>query len=186
MKETLSAWIDGELDPRQTGALLPRLKQDAELRRNWDCYHLIGDALRGVHGADLCARIRDRVDAEPTVLAPQRRSRAEKLRWGALSLAASVAAAAFVGWMALSGTQPGSVQVATVSAPEVAQVATVSTPEVAQVAAVSAPEVAQVAMPAGDVINDYLLAHQRYSPSNAMQGVAPYVLTVADERSGAQ
>jgi sigma-E factor negative regulatory protein RseA len=174
MKETLSAWIDSELEPRQTGTLLPRLKQDAELRRDWDCYHLIGDALRGVHGPDLCARIRDRVDAEPTVLAPQRHSRADKLRWGALSLAASVTAAAFVGWIALSGRQPVPVQVAAVSAPRVAPVAAVAAPEVA------------VAMPASDVINDYLLAHQRYSPSDAMQGVAPYVLTVADIGSSAR
>jgi sigma-E factor negative regulatory protein RseA len=182
MKETLSAWIDSELDPRQTGTLLPRIKQDAELRRDWDCYHLIGDAVRGVHGPDLCARIRDRLDAEPTVLAPQRRSRAERLRWGALSLAASVAAAGFVGWIALSGRQPVPVQVASVSAP---QVAAVSTPRVASVAAVAAPGVA-VAIPASDVINDYLLAHQRYSPSDAMQGVAPYVLTVADIGSSAR
>jgi sigma-E factor negative regulatory protein RseA len=162
MKETLSAWMDSELDGHQAAALLPQLKREPELRRDWDCYHLIGDALRGVHGPDLCARICARLDAEPTVLAPQRRGKAEKLRWTALSLAASVAAAAFVGWMALSGTQPDAVQIA----------------------AVPAPAVLPVAVPAGDAINDYLLAHQRYSPSNAMQGVAPYVRTVAEERGG--
>jgi hypothetical protein len=41
----------------------------------------------------------------------------------------------------------------------------------------------QVAVPAGEVANNYLLAHQRYSPSNAMQGVASYVRTVSEERS---
>lgn len=164
MNETLSAWMDSELGGEQTAQLLPQLEREPQLRRNWDCYHLIGDALRGVHGSDLCASIRARLDAEPTVLAPQRRSTAEKLRWAAMSLAASVAAAAFVGWMALSGTQPNTVQIA----------------------AVSAPVAAQVAMPAGEAINDYLLAHQRYSPSNAMQGVAPYVRTVAAERSSAR
>jgi len=50
--------------------------------------------------------------------------------------------------------------------------------EVKQVA-----EIKQVAVPAGQVANDYLLAHQRYSPSNAMQGVAPYVRAVSEERS---
>ena len=164
MKETLSAWMDSELDGQQSAALLPQIKRDPELRRGWDCYHLIGDALRGVHGPDLCARICARVDAEPTVLAPQRRGKAEKLRWAALSLAASVAAAVFVGWVALSGTRPDAVQIA----------------------AVPARAVLPVAAPAGDAINDYLLAHQRYSPSNAMQGVAPYVRTVAEERSGAR
>jgi hypothetical protein len=77
-------------------------------------------------------------------------------------VAASIAAVAFVGWMALLGVQQDPVLVA-------------STPP--------AVEVNQVAVPAGEVANDYLLAHQRYSPSNAMQGVASYVRTVSEERS---
>ncbi|MDP2640748.1 MAG: sigma-E factor negative regulatory protein [Sulfuritalea sp.] len=164
MKETLSAWMDSELSGEHAGPLLPQLKRDAELRRNWDCYHLIGDALRGVHGPDLCAGIRARLDAEPTVLAPQRRRKPEKLRWAALSVAASAAAVVFVGWMVLSGTQQDSVQVA----------------------AAPAAEVKQVAVPAGEGAKDYLLAHQRYSPSSAMQGVAPYVRTVAEQRGSAR
>ena len=161
MKENLSAWMDGELGDQQARQLPQQLKRDAELRGDWNCYHLIGDALRGVQGPDLCARICARLDAEPTVLAPQHRSTPEKLRWIALSAAASIAAVAFVGWMALSGVQQDSVQVA----------------------AMPAAEVKQAAVPAGEVANDYLLAHQRYSPSNAMQGVAPYVRTVSEERS---
>ena len=161
MKEDLSAWMDSELSGEQARPLLTQLKRDAQMRSDWDCYHMIGDALRGVHGRDICAGIRVRLDAEPTVLAPQRRSRAEKLRWYALSAAASVAAAAFVGWIALSDAQQGSLQIA----------------------AVPTPEIKQVAVPAGEGANDYLLAHQRYSPSNAMHGVAPYVRTVAVERS---
>jgi sigma-E factor negative regulatory protein RseA len=161
MKENLSAWMDCELGDQQANQLPQQLKRDAELRGSWDCYHLIGDALRGVQGPDLCAKICARLDAEPTVLAPQRRKAAEKLRWFALSAAASIAAVAFVGWMALTGVQQDSVQIA----------------------AAPAVEVKQVAVPAGEVANDYLLAHQRYSPSNAMQGVAPYVRTVSVERS---
>jgi sigma-E factor negative regulatory protein RseA len=159
MKDTLSAWMDGELDRRQAGPLPAQIKQDAQLRRDWDCYHLIGDALRGVHGPDLSARICERLEAEPTVLAPQRRS--EKLRWAAMSVAAGAAAVMFVGWIALSGTQQ----------------------EPVQVAAVPAAEVHLAAVPAGAGANDYLLAHQRYSPSSAMQGVASYVRTVSEERS---
>ncbi len=163
MKENLSAWMDGELSGEQARPLLPQLKRDGGLRSDWDGYHLIGDALRGVHGPDLCARIRARLDTEPTVLAPQRRDAAEKLRRYALSAAASVAAVAFVGWMALPGRQ-----------------------DAPQIAAVPAAEIKQVAVPAGEGAADYLLAHQRYSPSSAMQGVAPYVRTVAEERSAAR
>ncbi|MBE0624996.1 MAG: sigma-E factor negative regulatory protein [Burkholderiales bacterium] len=161
MKETLSAWIDDELSDQQAGQLPAQLKRDGELRRSWDCYHLIGDSLRGIQGPDLCAQIRARLDAEPTVLAPQRRSKPEKLRWAALSMAASVAAVAFVGWMALPGTQQDSLRLASAPAREVRLVATA----------------------AGEGAKDYLLAHQRYSPSSAMQGVAPYVRTVAASRA---
>ena len=161
MKENLSAWMDGELGDQHARQLPQQLKGDAELRGDWDCYHLIGDALRGVQGPDLCAKICARLDTEPTVLAPRRHSTSEKLRWIVLSAAASIAAVTFVGWMALSGVQQDSVQVASMPA----------------------AEIKQGAVPAGEVANDYLLAHQRYSPSNAMQGVAPYVRTVSEERS---
>jgi sigma-E factor negative regulatory protein RseA len=175
MKETLSAWMDDELSREQAAGLLPQIKRDAQLRRDWDCYHLIGDALRGVDGPDLCASIRARIDAEPTVFVPQRRSKAEKLRWSAMSLAASVAAMALVSWFALSGTQQDSAQVAVVPTVQ----------ESVQLAAVPAPHLQPVAVAAGPAINDYLLAHQRYSPSNAIQGVATYVRTVAVEQNSA-
>lgn len=161
MREKLSAWMDGELVEHETRPFAQELKRDLALRGDWDCYHLIGDALRGVQGPDLCAKIRARLEIEPTVFAPQRRRAAQKLGWFALSAAASVAAVAFVGWMAISGVQQDAVQIA----------------------AVPAPEIKQVVVPAGGAANDYLLAHQRYSPSNAMQGVAPYVRTVSEERS---
>lgn len=173
MRETLSAWMDDELSREQTAGMLTQLKRDAQLRRDWDCYHLIGDALRGVDGADLCAAIRARIDAEPTVLAPQRRRKMESVRRAALSLAAGVAAIGFVGWIALSGTQQEPVQIAAVPASEIREVAI----PVAQ----SQP----VAVPAGPVVSDYLLAHQRYSPGNAIQGVATYVRTVAAEQNSA-
>ena len=165
MKESLSAWMDDELNPEQSAAMLGQLKHDAGLRGNWDCYHLIGDSMRGIHGPDLCAALRARIASEPTVLAPKRRGKLENLRGAALSLAAGVAAVSFVGWIALSGSPSEIVQIATISA----------TPAIQPV----------VAVQAGDAVNDYLLAHQRYSPSNAMQGVAPYVRTVAEERNSA-
>ena len=74
MTEDLSAWMDGELSDALARPLLPQLKCDAELRANWDYYHLIGDTLRGVQGPDLCARICALLEAEPTVLAPHLRS----------------------------------------------------------------------------------------------------------------
>ena len=163
MTENLSAWMDGELSGDEARPLPPQLKRDAGLRSDWDCYHLIGDALRGVHGQDLCAKICARLDAEPTVLAPQRRNVAAKLRWRTLQVAASIAAVVFVGWMVLPGREQATPQIAAAPTP--------------------VAEPVPVAVAAGEGAQDYLLAHQRYSPSNAMQGIAPYVRTVAEERS---
>jgi hypothetical protein len=50
-----------------------------------------------------------------------------------------------------------------------------------------APAQATVALPpavvpAAQGVNDYLLAHQRFSPSSVMGGMAPYVRTVSEAR----
>jgi hypothetical protein len=50
-----------------------------------------------------------------------------------------------------------------------------------EVATLGAP-VVPATVPAAQGVSDYLLAHQRFSPAFAMQGVAPYVRTVADEQ----
>jgi len=80
-------------------------------------------------------------------------------RWQVLSAAASVAAVALVGWVAFGPQESG---------PQVA---------VAPKRDVVVTETAQVAPP--DQANDYLYAHQGYSPRNSLQGVAPYVRTVS-------
>jgi hypothetical protein len=86
----------------------------------------------------------------------------------ALSAAASVAAIALVGWVAFGPVDDS--QIAG-NAPQV-------------VAAKEPPQAApQVAPPAA--ANDYLLAHQGYSPRNSLQGAAPYVRTVSSDMRGA-
>jgi sigma-E factor negative regulatory protein RseA len=163
MTETLSNWSDGELDREHAHQLPLQLKLDADLHGKWDCYHLIGDALRGVYGPDLSAKIRARLDAEPTVLAPRWRRITAKLHRHTLPAVVSAAAVvfvAFVGFVALRGVQQ----------------------DVPPTAAIPKPYPEQVAVAAGEGADAYLLAHQRYSPSNEMQGIAPYVRTVAAMR----
>ena len=77
----------------------------------------------------------------------------------ALPLAASVAAVALVGWMAFA-PQPQ------------------TTPAPAPVVAAAKPP---VIVPLSSAANDYLLAHQGFSPRVAFQGMAPYVRTVSDQ-----
>ena len=155
--------MDGELDESELARNLALLRSSTDVRRTWDTYHLIGDALRGHLAPALAARVSERLAAEPTVLAPRERAPRGRLARLAISAAAGAAGIALVAWLALPGLKPEPPQVA-VSAPTPAPAAPVT--------------------PVAVGVENYLLAHQSFSPTGAMQGVAPYVRTVADERGG--
>jgi sigma-E factor negative regulatory protein RseA len=162
MKERLSELMDGELDDKSAAEVIQALGSEPDAVRAWRTYQLISDAMRESRllSADFTARFSERLAAEPTVLAP-RALRAESRRWYALSAAASLAAVAMVGWMAF-GPQP---QVAPAPVP-VAQVQTEPKPNI---------------VPLPSTANDYLLAHQGFSPRIFLQGMAPYARTVAEQ-----
>ena len=159
--DKISALMDGELDAHQTDQQYARIKHDEEARAGWDTYHLIGDALRG--SCQVSPRFREQLSArlaqEPTVLAP-RRAPAKRVTAYALSAAASLSAVGFVGWMALQ-QQP----------------AVVATP--APAPAAPAPQTELASVPSEGNMSQYLMAHQEFSPSTAIQGLAPYVRTVS-------
>lgn len=74
-KADLSSLIDGELDQAQTQRVLANLSSDTELRKAWDDYHLLADAIRSEDLAvplsdDFQARLSARLQLEPTILAP--------------------------------------------------------------------------------------------------------------------
>lgn len=203
MTDQISALVDGELDPAEAGRLLARMKNDPALRRTWDEYHRVGDALRGHYGRAVCQAVRKRLEAEPAIVAPQP-ARAEThshpwARW-AMSAAAGLAAVALVTWVAFPGLggRTEAPQVAQAPAPQAESSASRALPPstakpavpVAPVASGlgATPQLASAttspAAPAesGDIelgVGNYLLAHQRYSPANVLQGVAPYVRTVS-------
>lgn len=173
MKSELSAFIDGELAPDASARFLLRLRQDDKLRLAWHDYHLIGDALRGQIGPSMDARFAKLLDAEPTVLAPKVMMAMNSSGWmPAVSAAAGIAAVAFAAWFALPqfGREGGVVPSATIA------ISPTSTS--AQVA------VAGAEVPLAVGVDDYLLAHQRFSPASSMQSVAPYVRTVSAQRAG--
>jgi sigma-E factor negative regulatory protein RseA len=107
MKDQISALIDSELSFEDYEHVYTALKADGEATRTWDTYHLIGDVMRGnpVFSADFNSRLMDKLDAEPLVLvasaksAMLHKSKENKAVW---SVAASVAAVMFVGWMVLN------------------------------------------------------------------------------------
>jgi sigma-E factor negative regulatory protein RseA len=164
MKDRISELMDGELDERAAADAIRTLGRGGEALEAWRAYHLIGDSMRETRllSAGFSARVAARLAAEPTVLAPQR-ARAESRTWFALSAAASFAAVALVGWLAFapqSGVVPQQAQ-----APAPAAVA----------------QAAPLAMPPS-AANDYLLAHQGFSPRVSFQGMAPYVRNVSEQR----
>lgn len=77
-----------------------------------------------------------------------------------MGLAAGLSAVALVGGVAFKMMGAGEVQMAKAPAQ----------PAQPEIVVVAAPKEA----------DDYLRAHQNYSPRNSLQGVAPYVRTVSD------
>ncbi|TAJ76519.1 MAG: anti-sigma factor [Gallionellaceae bacterium] len=162
MKHDISALMDGELFEDEAVALLNKLKKDTHSQREWQTYHLIGDALRQPDhvGKDISAAFRERLQAEPTVFAPRRRA-TQRARYFAFSAAASVMALALVAWLSMqAGSEP---------APQIASVQQ-QTP------------VRPASFPSTNSVNDYLMAHQEFSPSADVQGAASYIHTVSEER----
>jgi len=176
--ERISQLMDGELDSQSARQALSRLRQHDGMRENWDTFHLIGDALRGEEtlSPEFGRRFAQRLAGEPTVLAPAR-STAPKLTAYTLSAAASLAAVALVGWLAV-GTR-------TATTPP-AELANAAAPAVAESSApepVTAPKAQLASEPYDGTLNEYLMAHTGFSPSTVIQGVAPYIRTVAASHS---
>lgn len=165
MKESISTLMDGELFEDETEALLSRIKQHPEAQQEWQTYHLIGDALRQPDhiSRDISPALRERLRSEPTVLAPRSRI-SKKVRYVAMSAAASMMAFALLAWMSLKiGTEPA-VQMA-------------MQPSAGKQ---HAGRSVNPAGPANQGMDDYLMAHQEFSPATNVEGAATYIRTVAD------
>ena len=164
--ERISAFMDGELEDHEVAGQVRRLKEDLELRTAWDTYHLIGDAMRGEAGysSGLAVKISARLASEPTVMAPRIRMPLRNVPRLALSAAAAIGGVALVAWLTLFDS------------PLAPQTQLAATP-----ANGAAQQTQLAATPANGAVNDYLLAHQQFSPNTAMQGVASYVRTVSGQ-----
>jgi len=160
MNERLSTLMDGELDDKSAAELIDALGRDREARDAWRTYHTIGDLMRGTAplAEGFAARMTWKLADQPTVLAPGR-IRPEPRRWfTASAVAASFAAVGLVGWLAF--------------APQ---------PQIAPAVQVQAKPEAPAMVPLPSAANDYLLAHQGFSPRVSLQGMAPYVRTVSEQ-----
>lgn len=179
MNEKISQFVsdlmDGELAGSEAERALAALRDEGEGRQAWRTYHLIGDSLRDqrVLSAGFSDRVIASLAQEPTVLAPAaaRSAWAQSWRRHLMPAVAGVAAAGFVGAVAfMMPMQEPSVVAPIAQAPQIKP-----TPA----AKVTEPTPPPVPLPAA--ADDYLLAHQGYSPRNRLQGVAPYVRTVSGQ-----
>ena len=102
------------------------------------------------------------------VIAPHMRLSHRAVRY-TLPLAAGVAGVALVGWLALSSQQA-------VQPPVTAMATTSGQPG-------TPSRIPVPGQPTRGAVNDYLTAHQEFSPSTAMQGVASYSRTVSADES---
>lgn len=117
VQEQVSALVDGHLRDGEFADVVGRLGVDPELRATWQTYHLVGDVLRsGGHAAcsdtsAFLSRFQSRLATEPPVPLrapvaaepPPARLRVEAanepvFRWKLVAGAASLAAAAAIGW----------------------------------------------------------------------------------------
>ena len=165
--ERVSAFMDGEIDESEVTGQVRRMKEDPQLRAAWGTYHLIGDTLRGEKiglSQDFTGKLGARLAEEPTILAPRSRTPLQaSARRFALPVAASLGGVALVAWLAVFNNP---------FAPQKENLA-LNPP------APSGVQTRLAANPASGEVNDYLLAHQQFSPSTTMQGVASYVRTVS-------
>lgn len=155
MKQEISELMDGEMFEDQADVFFDKLKRHPDARQDWAHYHLIGDALR--QPDHVCKSFgksfHERLQAEPTVFAPHSRT-SQRVRNFALSAVASVMALALVAWL--------SIQVGNEPAPQIASI-----PQASAVKPVSAQA------------DDYLMAHQEFSPVTEANGAAAYIHAVA-------
>ena len=202
MKNKISALMDGELDSIDVADTITQVKKTEELRNEWSTYHLIGDALRHreMSTLDITPGIRKKLAIEPTILTPEF-PKEKKGKAFAFAVAASmVTAVAAVTWMGgqtmdqpldrVTDTAVLQTAVKTESAeptvPVLAQKEEFKTDKsVLQAAAQEDSDVIPISAPlqlnpAPIQLNDYMFAHEEFSPRTAIRGVSPYMRTVAD------
>jgi sigma-E factor negative regulatory protein RseA len=159
MNEKISRLMDGEIDATDMDVVFRALKSDAAMT-TWNCYHVIGDALRGETAAtrSIAGPVGQRLASEPAIVAAPARTVSRPESW-ALAAVATLAAVTVVGWTAYS-----MVDATPAGFAKMREASTIS---------------AAGMRPAASLPADYLLAHQEYAPANALQGVGPYLRDVA-------
>jgi sigma-E factor negative regulatory protein RseA len=196
-QESISLLADGELTGEQLNRALSDLCLSEAGRSTWDVYHQIGDILRDDELAlplspDFAARMKARLDAEPSLALPVEpvatASSLIRISWlqairqrflipGMTAVAAAIATLAFMSapqLVALRGASPGTDSAIALNkrVTEGASARAFSSQTVAHDPVLARADTAMGNAPAAGGamlrdprIDDYLIAHQRFSPS---------------------
>lgn len=182
--DQLSAVIDNEASHEVMLQVSHRICRDEEVRQTLLRYQLIGDSLRGEEinprSADLVMAVSQRLEREPTVLAPQHQDTGRH-RWlqpvAGAAIAASVAAAAI-----MLGPQFINQGDSQADADDAFKVVAQPIGPVAQ----NPVQVAQEQMRWKRVeerepphLNEYLQQHSHYATRNGLQSMIPYTTLVS-------
>ncbi|MEJ7687630.1 MAG: sigma-E factor negative regulatory protein [Variovorax sp.] len=126
VQEQVSALADGHLSGEEFALLVDRVCSESQLRATWQTYHVVGDVLRS-GGHRVCSdtsgfvsRLQQRLALEPAAPVtiaqpakpiPQHIEAANEpvFRWKLVAGAASLAAAAAIGWNWIGGPSDGPV-----------------------------------------------------------------------------
>ena len=154
MTHEISLLMDGELEAGEAARAIRVCCGNEELKRTWQAYHLIGEALRGEmpHPGASTRRIMDAIALEPTVLAPRWRVSARAGRV-AFAAAASVATVAVVGWIGMQDR------------------GTPTAPSIAKTAPAAIPPLASNVVPLHNV-NEYVVVHRQLPNADFYQSVS--------------
>lgn len=193
-RAALSALMDG--DGQSADVACGAWCRDPSARADWHTYHLIGDLLRSdehrsdpARDAAFLGRLRERLAAEPVVLAPTpesgaRYAQSRRRRGWALSGAVAAGFAAVAGVMViLRAPEPagaGGSTLASVPGAAVVQAGAAAEPAGASATVVTWPE--QATLIRNSELDRYLAAHRQYSTSStlALPGGAVRSVSVAE------
>ncbi len=167
MKQEISSLMDGELDTPASERTIRDCCGSAELRQDWQAYHVIGEALRGDRPRpfDVSVAVMKALQQEPTVLAPRPR-RFRSLGRIALAAAASVATVGGVGWVGIQG-MPGLAPSQVVAGRAAVPPAPPTVP-----GAVPVPQVRPEPQFAAIEVHEYLAAHRQMPTPDQYRTVA--------------
>jgi len=180
-RQHLSTLADGELDAALVQPTVSALESSSDMRATWERYHLISSVLRGEvvtsEYREIAMRVRERLQTDPTVLAPRRITPKRRLRLGPFVGIGLAAGAAFFAVFALPQLF------------DPAQRAVAPTP----VASLFPPQQFRLTSPARrwhleqpgleHKLDQFLVNHQARSPASGIKGFIPYATVVGYEAS---